>query len=444
MIPVSILDHQADPTGATKSTASIQGALDAAGAAGGGTVIVPPGRYTTGTIRMRSNVRLHLELGATLVASSEIDDYEEETEGFVPPEFPYVRCLVVGFDIENVEITGGGTVDGRGAAFMDYSVPTFDETFSEEVFSTMPADHRSEYVSEHEQMRPTWIFFFRRCRNVRFRDFHIADVARWTSRFSLCENVLMRGLFVENDLRAANSDGMHFTSCRNVVVSDCTIISGDDCIAITNYGDTNGVSSGTVVTNCVLTSHSAGIRIGFAKNGLLEDVTVSNCVFRACNRGIGIFSGPGATVRNISVSNLEMTTRLIAGTWWGKAEPIMITTLGDGATIQDVRLSNISARGEQGIVVNAAPGSAVRDVSFSDVRLHLSVGPMTPFAAGTYDLRPLSIERRMLPALIADGVESLTLRNVEIVIDEDARETFPNAVEFVNCRGLQIGSLRER
>jgi len=69
---------------------------------------------------------------------------------------------------------------------------------------------------------------------------------------------------------------------------------------------------------------------------------------------------------------------------------------------------------------------------------------MTPFAAGTYDLRPLSMERRVLPAIIADGVEALTLRGIDVTIDEEARKTFPNAVEFVNCRGLQIDSLRER
>lgn len=441
---ISVLDHKADPSGATKTTASIQAALDAAAASGGGTVVVPPGRYVIGTIRLRSNVRLHLELGATLVGSPDIDDYEEESEGHVPPEFPYVRCLIVGFDLENVEVTGGGTIDGSGAAFMDYSVPTYDETFTKEAHEAMPPDRRDEYVSEHGGMRPTWIVFLRRCRNVRFSDVRFVDVARWTTRFSRCENVVMSGLVIENDLRAANSDGMHFTSCRNVMVSDCAIQSGDDCIAITNYGDDDADTSGAVVTNCVLTSHSAGIRIGFAKQGLLEDVTVSNCVFRDCNRGIGIFCGPDATVRHVGISNLQMSTRLIAGTWWGKAEPILITTLGPGALIDDVNIANVSARAEQGIVVNATPGSTVRNVTFSDVRLRIVAGPMTPFSGGTYDLRPLSMERRALPAIIADGAENLTLRNVDVSIDEEARAVFPNAVEFVNCRGLSIEGLRER
>jgi hypothetical protein len=250
-------------------------------------------------------------------------------------------------------------------------------------------------------------------------------------------------MIIENDFRAANSDGMHFTSCQNVMISDCSITSGDDCIAITNYGDNDVDTFGVTVTNCVFTSHSAGIRIGFAEESLLEDVVVSNCVFRRCNRAFGIFAGTNATVRNISISNIEITTRLIAGKWWGKAEPIMITTLGEGALIEDVRISGVSARSEQGIVVNSSHDATVRRITLSDVRLRLSAGPMTPFSAGTLDLRPLSMERRALPALLANGIDYLTLRNVEIEIDDDVREVFPNAVEFVSCRGLAIDGMRE-
>ena len=440
----TITDYEADPTGATKSTTALQAAVDAAAAAGGGTVWIPPGRYVIGTIRLRSNTRIHIELGATLVGSPDINDYSEEDEGHIPPEFPFVRCLFVGFDLENVEITGGGTVDGSGAAFMDYSVPTFDEAFTEQAFAAMPEDRRHEYVSEHARKRPTWIFFLRRCRNVRFTDFRIYDVARWTTRFSRCENVTMSGLMIENDLRAANCDGIHFTSCRNTLISDCSITSGDDCIAITTYGDEGAVSSGTVVTNCVLTSHSAAIRIGLGHGELLENVVISNCVVRNSNRGIGIFASPGATVRGITLSNLQISTRLIAGTWWGKAEPIMITTLGAGATIENVSIVALSAQAEQGIVINAVPDSTVRDIRLTDVRIRVVVGPMSQFSGGTLDVRPYSMTRRQLPALFARGVDGLSLRNVDLLIDDDARELFPNAMEIIECRGTEIDGLRDR
>lgn len=440
----SIAEHGADPTGSKKSTAAVQAAIDAAAAAGGGTAFVPPGRYVIGTIRFRSNVRLHVEMGATLVGSPDLGDYEEQPEGHLAPEFPYVKCLFVGYDLENVELSGGGTIDGSGAAFMDYGEPTFNETFTREAFEAMPADRRDEYVSEHAGERPTWIFFLRRCRNVRFRDVRIVDVARWTTRFSACENMILSGLFIENDLRAANSDGMHFTSCRNVTISDCTIVSGDDCIAITNYGDDESVTRGFAITNCVLTSHSAGIRIGFSKIGLLEEIVVSNCVFRDCNRGVGIFCGERAVVRRLSLSNLQISTRLVAGTWWGKAEPIFLTTLGEGALIEDVTIADVSARGEQGVVLNAIPGSTVRDVTLRGLSLRVTAGPMTRFAGGTLDLRPVSMTRRALPAIFAHGVTRLTLRDVDVVIEEGAREHVTEPLEITGCRELRIDRLEER
>lgn len=440
----SIADFGADATGGRKSTAAVQAAIDAAAEAGGGTAFVPPGRYVIGTIRFRSNVRLHVELGATLVGSPDLADYEDEPEGHLAPEFPYVKCLFVGYDLQNVELTGGGTIDGSGAAFMDYSRPTFDETFTREAYEAMPPDRLDEYVSEHAGERPTWIFFLRRCRNVRFRDVRIFDVARWTTRFSACENMVLSGLFIENDLRAANSDGMHFTSCRNVTISDCTIQSGDDCIAITNYGDDEAITRGFTITNCILTSHSAGIRIGFSRIGLLEEVVVSNCVFRDCNRGVGIFCGERAIVRHLSFSNLQISTRLVAGTWWGKAEPIFLTTLGEGALIEDVTVAEVSARGEQGIILNAIPGSTVRDITVRGLVLRVSAGPMTPFAGGTLDLRPWSMTRRTLPALFAHRITRLTLRDVDISIDRQAREHVGEAVELSGCRELRIDGLRER
>lgn len=437
----SISDYSADPAGSLKSTSALQAAIDAAAEAGGGTVIIPPGRYVIGTVRLQSNIRLSIEPGAVLAGSPDMDDYEEDDEGHIPPEFPYVRCLFTGYDLENVEITGGGTVDGSGAAFMDYSVPTFDNTFTKEALAAMPEDRRNEYVSKHERMRPTWIFFLRRCRNIRFHDFRMVDMARWTTRFSLCENIIMSGLIIENDLRAANSDGMHFTSCRNVMISDCTITSGDDCIAVTTYGDDDSTCSGVTVTNCVLTSHSAGIRIGFSPEALLEDVIVNSCIFRNCNRGVGIFAGTGARVRHITLSDLRISTRLIAGTWWGKAEPILITTLGQEAVIEDVCIADVSAQSEQGIVMHAADGSAIRDIRFSDIRLCLESGPMSPFSSGTLDLRPLLMERRLLPAVFAHGVSGLTLRDIDIVIDTPAQEYFSGLIELPECRDLNIQSL---
>lgn len=442
MNEIDVLRHGADPTGATPSTQAIQSAIDQAADSGGGTVFVGPGRYLIGTITFRSRVRLHLELGSTLVASENLEDYEEQDEGHVPPEFPYVKCLFVGFDLQDVEVTGGGTVDGRGEAFMDYASPRFDEFFTEEVWKAMPAERQNEFVAVPGQ-RPTWVFFFRRCTGVRFTNMRIRDVSRWTFRFSRCEHVAFRGVHIDNDLRAPNSDGIHFTGCSNVTVSDCVIVSGDDSIAITNYGDEDRDTTNITITGCVLTSHSACVRIGFKGSGLVEDIAVTGCVFRNANRGVGIFAGEGETVRRITIANCEIGTRLIAGTWWGKAEPVFITTLGMGGIVEDVAVSNCSLHGEQGIVLYNREDAVIRDVRFTELRLVLASGPMGPHSGGTIDVRPTDIFRRAMPPLYAVGVESLQIRGMRVSFDESAGDYFEHGPALERCRRISLADYEE-
>lgn len=437
-----VRQHGADPSGSTVSTGAIQAAIDEAAGAGGGTVYVPPGRFLIGTITFRSRVRLHLELGSVLVASENLQDYEEQDEGHVPPEFPYVKCLFVGFDLQDVEVTGGGTIDGRGEAFMDYTSPRFDDIFTEAVWKSMPPERQNEFVAVPGE-RPTWVFFFRRCTGVRFTDVRIRDVSRWTFRFSRCEHVAFRGVHIDNDLRAPNSDGIHFTGCSNVTVGDCVIASGDDCIAITNYGDEDRDTANVTITGCVLTSHSACVRIGFKGSGLVEDVAITGCIFRNANRGVGIFAGEGETVRRVAISNCEIGTRLIAGTWWGKAEPVFITTLGMGGTVSDVAVNNCSLRGEQGIVLYSREDAVIRDIRFSNVRLVLASGPMGTHSGGTIDVRPTDIFRRSMPPLYAVGVEDLRIRDMCVSFDESAGDYYERGPVLERCRRISLFGYEE-
>ena len=122
----------------------------------------------------------------------------------------------------------------------------------------------------------------------------------------------------------------------------------------------------------------------------------------------------------------------------------MITTLGKDAVIEDVGISGVSAHGEQGIVINAVPDSTVRNIRLSNVQLQVGAGPMSPFSGGTLDIRPHSMERRQLPVLFARGIDGLSLRDVDLTIDECARELFPDPLELSGCRGTEISGLRDR
>lgn len=112
----NIRSYGAVPDGKTVCTAAIQSAIDACAANGGGRVTVPAGIYKTGTIWLRSGVELHLEFGSELLASENFDDYNE-IEAYPqnlnsPINEQWVgKHLIIALEVENVAITGLGTVN---------------------------------------------------------------------------------------------------------------------------------------------------------------------------------------------------------------------------------------------------------------------------------------------------------------------------------------------
>ena len=67
-----VRDYGASGNGKTKDTQAIQKAIEACAQKGAGVVYFPPGSYLTGTITLRSNLTLHIEAGATLLASPDV------------------------------------------------------------------------------------------------------------------------------------------------------------------------------------------------------------------------------------------------------------------------------------------------------------------------------------------------------------------------------------
>ena len=100
----SIVDFGAKADGSL-ATAAVQKAIDACHDAGGGTVLVPPGEFVIGTVRLKSNVHLHLAPGSVLKGSANLDDYGGAGGG---------RGLFVAEDVANVSVTGFGRVDANG------------------------------------------------------------------------------------------------------------------------------------------------------------------------------------------------------------------------------------------------------------------------------------------------------------------------------------------
>ena len=286
---------------------------------------------------------------------------------------------------------------------------------------------------------------FARCRNVRIEKLTVTGAAYWTIHCSDCEDVLVENLRIDNDPRIPNNDGIHFTTCRRVAVRNCHFVCGDDCIAATGFREAGGEKqiafglSGIVgvcedieVSDCVLISRSAGVRIGYGQNPV-RNVRLRRLDIRESNRGIGIFARQ-ADAEDILVEDCRIQTQLFHGHWWGRGEPIQLSAVrfpGDPNLfhIRRVTLRNIEATGENAVVLFAEEPGFIDDVKMINVRSTLKRGELFEAWGGNLDLRPFADEARSIMAggtapLWAVGVSHLQCENCQWTLADKNEATF--------------------
>lgn len=337
-----ITDYGAVPGTEALQTGAIQRALDACAAAGGGTVAVPPGVFRTGSLRIGSHTTLSLEKNATFLGPDSMDGYVRHP--FVWELYKATTPLLYAVDAEDIRIKGEGTIDFNGRAFARWDKPCngTDAELPEELRN----DPHVEMPPRDE--RPNRLVFFQSCRDIEISGVAFVDSPTWTLVFHRGNHISIHDLRIENHRRIPNNDGIHCCGCRDVNVARCIISCGDDCIALTSISDASAVTANVEISDCVFQSSSAALRIGF-ESGKVRNVAVRNCVIRDSNRGVAVFAGRDGLVEDVTLSGLLIETRVFAGTWWGKGEPMVVCATEPG------RKSGTSAC--------ATPGSGRRTAS---------------------------------------------------------------------------------
>jgi polygalacturonase len=432
---VSIADHGAVRDGRTINTAAIQAAVDECAGRGGGTVVVPAGVWATGSIQLRSRVNLRLDPGAVLLASSALSDYPPN--GFRHPELGDTRSLLWAIGQEDVSLSGEGTVELVDRPFFDWNrlrtglPPDKDGLLNE--------GQRSQCVVTAGN-RPTQPIFFHDCRHLRLEGVTIRNSPCWTVTFSCCTDIQVRGVRIENNLQVPNNDGMHFSGSKNIVVSDCIIRGGDDSLAFTGITNPASICENIAVTNCILTSRSAGVRLGHL-SGKVRNATLDNLVLRDCSRGFAIQAGDNGWVENVEISNVVMETRMFAGAWWGKGEPFVISAAHSASGhIRGVRISHVRASAENSILI-VGQDHNVSDITLDDISLAFGTSANGPLYGQEFDLapappRPSFLSSGRIPWIYADSVSGLTLRNITHRLRESEDPRLSLDAQIVDVTGL--------
>ncbi|TAH27304.1 MAG: hypothetical protein EAZ07_01735 [Cytophagales bacterium] len=461
---ISALDYNILDYGAEKdklSTAAIQKAVDLCTSNGGGKVIVPTGTFITGSIILKSNVNLYLENGAILLGSTDIQDYKVSG---------VKRGIIFAEDAINLGVSGLGTIDANGDSFYDL---TKNHTYEE--FNKNKTRQKERYMAEGTfftdgpakrtiDIAMTLVFFH--CNKVFINGITIKNTPLWATRFGYCDGVLIDGVNIQNNLLIPNSDGIHCTTSRNILISNCNIVAGDDAIVLTGftrdeetpgfnsteqdkhkYGNKTIYGENMTVINCLLKSRSSGIRIGYGQHPIRR-CTFSNIVIYDSHRGIGIFAHDASDIEELVFSNITIETRLHNGQWWGHGEPIHLSCISRfegklAGQIKNVQFNNIVSTGEQGILVFGQKESPMENIEFNNVQLRMRKGKETMGYGGNFDLRPatpkdMQIFEHDISGIYAQYVNNLSIRGFSLKWNNDLPTFFTHGIECVEVKDLLI------
>ena len=292
-----VRDFGAAGDGRAKDTAAVQRAVDAAHAAGGGTVEVPAGTYVCGSIFLKSHVDFHVGAGAEIRASADPADYN--APDVCPQNWTSVNeahkggHLFLCIEQENVTVRGPGRVNGNSRAFL---VGPKGERWSQ---GGIP-------------FRPAQMLYFVESRDVRVQDLELADSSYWSCFFHGCEQVSARGLWIHNvrtGFHTHNGDGIDIDCCERVTVSDCRISTADDCITLRASGRRLRKARDcayVTVANCVLSSPCNAIRVGVGE-GRIHDAAFSNIVVEDTRTAVNLVSSWSKESRGVDISRISFS-----------------------------------------------------------------------------------------------------------------------------------------
>ena len=420
--------------GNTDDTAALQRALDVCGKNGGGRVVLPGGRvYFSRSLFLRPGVELHLQRGAVLKATDDLDGYFRPNEQINDPKTALIGnpvtgkpsfVFLYGYEAHGCAITGDGTIELNGHAFL-YRKDQY-------------------YVTGDFYPRPTGIYV-EHSDHITFRDFTVTDAPFWTLHPAGCNDVLIDRIRILNDLDVANSDGIDPDHCANVRILGCHIECADDCICLkTTKGNAEyGPCENVIIQGCTLVSTSAAIKIGTEGVGDFRNVLVSDCVISRSNRGLSIQIRDGGNVENVSFQNISIETRRFCPDWWGTAEPIVLTTFDRdentrSGRIRNVRFFNVTANGENGVLIHGTEQNPIEDVQFRHCRIR--VGKTSKWPCGLYDLRPClryGVEQMPNAGCLLRYANGVSMKDVAFswgAVCDDYR----HAVDAACCEGLQL------
>ncbi|KAH7299199.1 hypothetical protein KP509_25G077000 [Ceratopteris richardii] len=446
-ISCNVLDFGAKGDGVSYDTPAIQQAIDTCSgrindeekknANAMAVIFLPaPGRYLTGTLFLRSHTILHISPGATLLGSSSQDHYAA---------YGSTWYLVLAANVTDVGITGsvdtksyadfdpktdmglpgpahvGATSSNTGA--IDGQSSKFVVSFNS-IKNVMVSWNKTGSCSGDE-CRPRLLGFLD-CERIHIWDIQLLNPAYWCTHVVRSNDVTIHHVSILGDFDTPNNDGIDIDSSNNTYIYRCKIDTGDDAICPkTYYGPVHNLTA----SHCWIRTKSCGVKFGSATYYDFYGIKFNQITIADSHRGIGLQLRDSGNIYDVVFSNFNIMTRYYDVSWWGRAEPIYLTSCPRSSStvagsIYNISFVNITAVSENGIFMSGKDGGLLRNVVLENVKLHLH--RITNYTGGLLDYRPgcQGLVEHQNSGIFVEQVSGLLLNNVQVFLDPNISTPF--------------------
>ncbi|ARV16574.1 glycoside hydrolase family 28 protein [Polaribacter sp. SA4-12] len=366
----NITDFGAKGDSLTINTKFIQSAIDKCAENGGGTVFIKKGIFISGTILLKSNVKLHVSENAKLVGSSNPRDYIS-IDGFVDATGQERgNCLIGAKNATNIGVLGKGIIDGNGIAF----------TYKKLQEKIKVLNLNDEQKKGFGRNRP-FLLRFVKSSNINLKDINLRQPAAWTCHFYQSNSILVDNVKIYSHSNH-NNDGIDIDSSYDVIIKNCDIDTGDDavCVKTTSPKPSYNID----VSNCNLKSDWGAIKFGTESMGDFYNINIKDCkIYDTKGGGIKLLSVDGANMHNVTIDNIEMqnvdmpifirlgerlrTYRNAEKQDVGSIKNVTIKNIK--ATTRDLKNSRVSS--PTGVFITGTPNHKIESITLENIDITL-------------------------------------------------------------------------
>lgn len=371
------------------ATQAIQQVIDKAHENGGGTIVIPKGVFLTGALFFKPGTQLHLQEGAVLKGSDDINQYPLLPSRMEGKNLMYYAAVINAYYVDSFRITGPGTINGNGLRYW--------KAFWDRREAMRKIGKSATNLEVH---RPRLVFIWG-CNNVTIKNVKLRDAGFWTTHLYQCNNVLIEDCDIRSPYKpvpAPSTDGVDIDVCKNVIIRNCFISVNDDAIAIKGG---KGPDAHTTTNN-----------------GPVSDILIENCTF-GDSHGTLTLGSESIHAHNIVVRNCKVDNNC----------PILRLKMRPDTyqVFENIRIENITGRCGTIISVNPwkqffnlegstdKPFGTVRNITFSNIRVQCK-------SPGEIQGNP------------ADSVSNIVFRDVEATAENDTLKSKYTGIKMENVK----------